>query len=107
MDRPNIVSREEWLVVRKALFTQEKEATCRHDAPAAIGPGVVRVVFVNTGDADALADVSTKGWGVVEVPANAGGTNSGYAKLDDGLYDVQCISGFDTTFAGPSLKVGS
>jgi len=56
---------------------------------------------------DALADVSTKGWGVVEVPANAGGTNSGYAKLDDGLYDVQCISGFDTTFAGPSLKVGS
>ena len=82
-------------------------ATCRPDAPAAIGPGVVRVVFVNTGDADALADVSTKGFGMVEVPAIAGESNSGYAKLDDGLYDVQCISGFETTFAGAPFRVGS
>jgi hypothetical protein len=82
-------------------------ATCRHDAPAALGPGIVRVVFVNTGDADALADLSTKGWVMVEVPANAGRTNSGYAKLDDGVYDVQCIAGFETTVAGPPLKVGS
>ena len=81
--------------------------TCRHDAPAAIEPGVVRVVFVNTGDADALADVSTNGFGMIEVPAIAGEWNSGYAKLDDGLYEVQCVSGFETTFAGPSLKVGS
>jgi predicted dithiol-disulfide oxidoreductase (DUF899 family) len=35
MDRPNVVSREEWLVARKALLTKEKEATRRRDALAA------------------------------------------------------------------------
>lgn len=82
-------------------------ATCRHDAPAAIGRGVVRVVLVNTGHADGSVEVSGGGGNMVQVPANAGGTNSGYAKLDDGLYDVQCTSGFETTFAGAPFRVGS
>jgi predicted dithiol-disulfide oxidoreductase (DUF899 family) len=32
MNRPNIVSREEWLVARKALLAQEKEASRQRDA---------------------------------------------------------------------------
>jgi hypothetical protein len=82
-------------------------ATCQHDAPAAIGRGVVRVVFVNTGAADGVVELSGGGGNMLQVPANAGGTNWGYAKLDDGLYDVQCTSGFETAVASASLRVGS
>jgi hypothetical protein len=82
-------------------------ATCRHDAPAVVRPGVVRVVFVNASDSDGVAEVGTSTRGMVQVPANAGETNAGYAMLDDGHYNVQCKVGFETTFAGGSLHVGS
>jgi hypothetical protein len=82
-------------------------ATCRHDAPTVVRPGVVRVVFVNTSDSDGLAEVGTSSRGIVQVPANAGETNAGYALLDDGHYTVQCKVGFEITFAGGSLRVES
>jgi basic membrane lipoprotein Med (substrate-binding protein (PBP1-ABC) superfamily)/DNA-binding SARP family transcriptional activator len=82
-------------------------ATCRHDAPGAIGRGVARVVFLNTGDADGSVGLSTEVGYMVEVPAIAGGTNMGYAKLDDGRYTVQCTAGFETSVAGASLRVGA
>jgi hypothetical protein len=83
-------------------------ATCRHDAPTVLRPGVMRVVFVNASGSDAVAEVGTSSMrGMVQVPANAGETNAGYAMLDDGHYNVQCKVGFETTFAGGSLHVGS
>jgi hypothetical protein len=82
-------------------------ATCRHDAPSDVRPGVVRVVFVNASDSDGVAEVGVSTRGLVQVPANAGGTNVGYALLDDGHYTVQCKVGFETTFAGGSLRVDS
>jgi basic membrane lipoprotein Med (substrate-binding protein (PBP1-ABC) superfamily)/DNA-binding SARP family transcriptional activator len=81
-------------------------ATCRHDAPDRFTPGVARVVFVNTSDRDGLVEVSTAVWGMVQVPAIARETNSGYAMLEDGHYIVQCRVG-DATFAGGTLRVGS
>ena len=60
-------------------------ATCRHDAPATIAPGVVRVVFVNMADADALADSIRKAWTQKSSPAKRPSvSNPGLLRLVDG-----------------------
>ena len=68
---------------------------------------MIRVVLVNTSNAVATVDVISGFGAMVQVPAMPGETNSGYAKLDDGLYPVLCNIGVERSVDGRSLTVGS
>jgi basic membrane protein A len=78
--------------------------TCRHDT-ADPRPGVARVLFVNTSSSDGSVEVGADGGVLAQVPAVTGETNMGYAMLEGGVYRVECMTGFDSRFEGPSLRV--
>ena len=79
------------------------------EGPATFTPnGAVRIEFVNTTDSDAVASLLWDGEYIVEIPAAAGRSNTGYTSLTAaGAHPVTCRPEFGETFTGPSLAWGT